>query len=38
MSAGTLVPFLKKLALPGDTWDIDLQAEILTHPTSGPLS
>ena len=37
MSAGTLVPFLKKLALPGDTWDIDLHGEILTHPTIGPL-
>ena len=37
MSAGTLVPFLVEVALPGDTFDIDLNAEILTHPTIGPL-
>ena len=37
MSAGTLVPCFKKLALPGDTWDLNLEAEILTHPTIGPL-
>ena len=37
MSAGTLVPFLKLLALPGDTFDIDLDCSILTHPTLGPL-
>lgn len=37
MSAGTLVPFMSKLALPGDTFDIDLACEILTHPTIGPL-
>ena len=37
MSAGTLVPFLKKLALPGDTFDIDLNAHVNTHPTIGPL-
>lgn len=37
MSAGTLVPFLSELALPGDNWDIDLQCEVLTLPTIGPL-
>lgn len=36
-SAGTLVPFMSQLCLPGDTWDIDLQCEVLTHPTIGPL-
>lgn len=37
MSAGTLVPFLKEVALPGDTFDIHLNADIKTHPTIGPL-
>jgi len=37
MSAGTLVPFLCEVALPGDTFDIDLNTSVLTHPTSGPL-
>lgn len=37
MSAGTLVPFLCKVGLPGDTWDIDLQCDIKTLPTVGPL-
>lgn len=37
MSCGTLVPFLKELALPGDTYDIDLDAICKTHPTIGPL-
>lgn len=37
MSAGTLVPFLCEVALPGDTFDINLGCEILTHPTIGPL-
>lgn len=36
-SCGTLIPFMKKVALPGDTWDIRLQCEVLTHPTIGPL-
>lgn len=36
MAAGTLIPFLSQVALPGDTWDIDLQAVTLTHPTLGP--
>lgn len=37
MSAGTLVPFMSELALPGDTWDINLGCEVLTLPTIGPL-
>jgi hypothetical protein len=36
-SAGTLVPFLSELALPGDTFDINLNCDIKTHPTVGPL-
>ena len=34
---GTLVPFMKLVALPGDTFDINLYANVLTHPTRGPL-
>lgn len=37
MACGTLVPFMKELALPGDTFDIDLDVDIKTHPTIGPL-
>ena len=37
MSAGTLVPFMKELALSGDTFDIHLNCDIKTHPTIGPL-
>lgn len=37
MSAGTLVPFLCELGLTGDTWDIDLDTLVKTHPTIGPL-
>lgn len=37
MGVGTLVPFMKILALPGDTFEIDLDAKVLTHPTVGPL-
>ncbi|AXH74848.1 MAG: major capsid protein [Microviridae sp.] len=37
MAAGTLVPFLVELMTPGDTFDIDLDAIIMTHPTIGPL-
>lgn len=37
MSAGTLVPFMSEVALPGDTFDIDLNVDIMTHPTIGPL-
>lgn len=37
IAAGTLVPFMTELGLPGDTFDIDLDADIKTHPTVGPL-
>ncbi|AXH71925.1 MAG: major capsid protein [Microviridae sp.] len=37
MASGTLVPFMNKVALPGDKWDINLNAEVLTLPTIGPL-
>ena len=37
MAAGTLVPFLTEVALPGDTFDINLNTEVLTQPTLGPL-
>lgn len=37
MSAGTLVPFMSEVALPGDTFDIDLDVDVKTHPTVGPL-
>ena len=36
MSAGPLVPFMSELALPGDTFDIDLDVDVLTIPTLGP--
>ena len=34
---GTLIPFMNELMLPGDTFDIDLNAKALTMPTVGPL-
>ena len=37
MGVGTLVPFMKLLGLPGDTFEIDLDTRIMTHPTIGPL-
>jgi len=37
MAAGTLVPFMNLVALPGDSFDIDLTAEVVTLPTIGPL-
>jgi len=37
MAAGTLVPFMSLPALPGDTFDINLAADIVTKPTVGPL-
>ena len=33
MAAGTLVPFCKILMTPGDTMEIDLTHQIMTHPT-----
>jgi hypothetical protein len=37
MASGTLVPFMSEVALPGDNFDIDLNVDIMTHPTIGPL-
>ncbi len=37
MASGTLVPFMNEVALPGDSFDIDLNCEVLTLPTVGPL-
>jgi hypothetical protein len=37
MGVGTLVPFMKLLGLPGDTFEIDMDTQIMTHPTIGPL-
>lgn len=37
MSAGTIVPFMCEVALPADTFDINLGCEVLTLPTLGPL-
>ena len=37
MAAGTLVPFLNRIALPGDDFDIELNCDVMTHPTIGPL-
>ncbi|AXH73780.1 MAG: major capsid protein [Microviridae sp.] len=37
MAAGTLVPFMSEVALPGDTFDINLDGDIKTLPTIGPL-
>lgn len=37
MGVGTLVPCLKVIGLPGDTFDIDIDTKVLTHPTVGPL-
>lgn len=37
MGVGVLTPFMRILALPGDTFEIDLQNKILTAPTIGPL-
>lgn len=37
MGVGTLVPSMKLLALPGDTFEINIESKILTVPTTGPL-
>lgn len=37
MSAGTLVPIMSEVGLPGDTFDIGLECDVKTHPTIGPL-
>lgn len=37
MAPGTLVPFMSEVALPGDTFDINLDVDVMTTPTIGPL-
>ena len=37
MSPGTLVPFMSRIGLPGDTLEIDLATHIMTLPTVAPL-
>jgi len=37
MASGTLVPFMSEVALPGDNFDINLDLDMKTHPTIGPL-
>ena len=37
MAPGVLVPTMKQLALPGDTFPIETRCHTLTHPTVGPL-
>ncbi|SHF29245.1 hypothetical protein [Dysgonomonas macrotermitis] len=37
MAPGTLVPFYSKPMLIDDTFDIKLTADVMTHPTIGPL-
>lgn len=37
MAPGVLVPTMKHLVLPGDTFPIDTRCHTLTHPTVGPL-
>lgn len=37
MASGTLVPFMSEIALPGDNFNIELDVDIMTLPTTGPL-
>lgn len=37
MTQGTLVPLYVEFMQKGDTWDIDLESIIRTHPTNGPI-
>lgn len=37
MTPGTLVPFMKKVCLRGDTWSINLREMLRTMPSVGPL-
>jgi hypothetical protein len=37
MASGTLVPFMSEVGLPGDSFDIDLDCDVKTLPTLGPL-
>ena len=36
-SVGTLVPSMREYCQTGDTWEIELHADVKTHPTVGPL-
>ena len=36
-TVGTLVPFMCEVGLPGDTWELNTETSVLTHPTVGPL-
>ena len=37
MGVGSLVPCLKLLSVPGDTFEMNIQHKIMTHPTTGAL-
>ncbi len=37
MSQGTLVPFMSEIMLPGSSGNIELNCEVMTLPTTGPL-
>ena len=37
MASGTLVPFMSEVGLPGDSFDIELDCDVKTLPTIGPL-
>lgn len=37
VSVGTVVPFINEVATPGDTFDINLDLDVMTLPTIGPL-
>lgn len=36
-SVGTVIPFACEVMLPGDQYDVDVDIELLTHPTTGPV-
>lgn len=36
-ASGTLVPFMSEVGMPGDSFSIDLESEVMTLPTIGPL-
>ena len=36
-AVGTLIPFMSIPMMKGDTFEINLQPNVLTHPTIGPL-
>lgn len=37
LAPGTLVPYMVEVGLPGDTFDIKLNANVMTYPTVGPM-